>query len=105
MDDLLVLLEVHQTASDSGRTVLARAWMALWCCQRARLANCATTSGPGVGPARSFVDVRVLCHQCGREEVGEQLRDARWLVVMDPVRGGEPLDAVQIGHVIAVGLG
>lgn len=39
------------------------------------------------------------------EKVGEQLRDARWLIVMDPVRRGQALNAVQVGYVIVVWLG
>jgi len=40
------------------------------------------------------------------EKVGEQLVDALGLVVMDPVRSvGQPFDAVQVGHVVVVGLG
>jgi hypothetical protein len=42
----------------------------------------------------------------GSEEVDEQLCDALGLVVMDPMRGvGQALDAVEVGHVIAVRLG
>jgi hypothetical protein len=42
----------------------------------------------------------------GGEEVGEQLGDALVLVVVDPVRGaGQALDPVEVGHVVAVGLG
>ena len=44
--------------------------------------------------------------QGGGEEVDKQLVDAFSLVVVDPVRGvGQPLDAVQVGHVVVVGLG
>src|SRR4249919_2243734 len=40
------------------------------------------------------------------EEVSEQLRDALGFVVVDPVRGvGQALDAVEVGHVVVVGLG
>jgi hypothetical protein len=40
------------------------------------------------------------------EEVDEQLGNALRLVVMDPVRRlGQALDAVQVGHVVAIGLG
>ena len=40
------------------------------------------------------------------EEVDEQLVDALGLVVVDPVRGvGQALDAVEVGHVVVVGLG
>jgi hypothetical protein len=39
-------------------------------------------------------------------EVDEQLIDAFSLVVMDPVRRvGQALDAVEVGHVVALGLG
>ena len=42
----------------------------------------------------------------GGEEVDEQLVDALGLVVVDPVRGvGQALDAVEVGHVVVVGLG
>ena len=42
----------------------------------------------------------------GGEEVDEQLCDALGRVVMHPVRGAEQaLDAVQVGHVVVVGLG
>ena len=42
----------------------------------------------------------------GGEELDQQLVDALGLVVVDPVRGvGQALDAVEVGHVIAVGLG
>jgi hypothetical protein len=42
----------------------------------------------------------------GGEKVGEQLVDALVLVVMDPVRGvGQALDAVEVGHVVVLGLG
>src|SRR5713101_9182635 len=48
----------------------------------------------------------VLGWQGGGEKVDEQLVDALSLVVMDPMRRvGQPLDAVQVGHVIVVGLG
>ena len=41
-----------------------------------------------------------------REEVDEQLVDAFSLVVMHPVRRvGQALHAVEVGYVIAVGLG
>ena len=44
--------------------------------------------------------------QGGGEKVDEQLVDALSLVVMDPVRGvGQALDAVEVGHVVVVGLG
>jgi hypothetical protein len=40
------------------------------------------------------------------EEVDEQLVDAFSLVVVDPVRRvGQALDAVEVGHVVVVGLG
>jgi hypothetical protein len=40
------------------------------------------------------------------EEVDEELCHALGLVVMDPVRGvGQALDAVKVGHIVAVGLG
>ena len=42
----------------------------------------------------------------GGEEVDQQLVDALGLVVVDPVRGvGQALDAVEVGHVVVVGLG
>jgi hypothetical protein len=42
----------------------------------------------------------------GGEEFGEQLVDALGLVVVDPVGGAGPaLDAVQVGHVVVLGLG
>src|ERR671931_12333 len=41
----------------------------------------------------------------GSEEVDEQLVDVLGLVVVDPVRGvGQALDAVEVGHVVVVGL-
>ena len=44
--------------------------------------------------------------QGGGEKVGEQLVDALSLVVVHPVRGvGQALDAVEVGHVVVVGLG
>jgi hypothetical protein len=44
--------------------------------------------------------------QCGGEELGEQLRDALVLVVVDPVRRiGKTLDAVEVRHVIVSWLG
>jgi hypothetical protein len=44
--------------------------------------------------------------QGGGEELVEPSGDSLGLVVMDPVRGvGQALDAVEIGHVVAVGLG
>ena len=47
----------------------------------------------------------ILGWAAGGEEVDEQLCDALGLVV-DPVRGvGQALDAVEIGHIVAVGLG
>jgi len=46
-----------------------------------------------------------LAGRAGRK-VGEQLVDALRLVVMDPVGGvGQALDAVQVRHVVVVGLG
>jgi hypothetical protein len=48
----------------------------------------------------------VLAWLGGGEKVGEQLGDALSLVVMDPVRGvGQALDAVEVGHVVVLGLG
>jgi hypothetical protein len=48
----------------------------------------------------------VLGWQGGGEEVDEQLVDAFSLVVMHPMRRvGQALDAIQVGHVSAVGLG
>src|SRR5439155_24682786 len=42
----------------------------------------------------------------GGEEVDEQLCDALRLVVMDPMRRvGQAHDAVEVGHIVAVGLG
>src|SRR5437764_3722701 len=42
----------------------------------------------------------------GSEIVDQQLRDARRLVVMHPMRRvGQALDAIQVGYVVAVGLG
>jgi hypothetical protein len=42
----------------------------------------------------------------GSEEVDQQLCDALGLVVMDPMRGvRQALDAVEVGHVVAVRLG
>src|SRR5690349_14305327 len=44
--------------------------------------------------------------QGGGEEVDEQRVDALGLVVVDPVRGvGQPLDALEVGHVLVVGFG
>src|SRR5215469_3016473 len=44
--------------------------------------------------------------QGGGEKVGEQLVDALRRVVMHPVRGaGQALDAVEVGHVVVLGLG
>jgi hypothetical protein len=48
----------------------------------------------------------VLGWQGGGEEVDEQLVDTFSLVVMHPMRRlGQALDAVEVGHVSAVGLG
>jgi len=48
----------------------------------------------------------VLGWQGGGEKVGDQLRDALSLVVMDPMRGvGQALDPVEVGHIVVVGLG
>src|SRR4029077_13561632 len=42
----------------------------------------------------------------GGEEVAKQLVDAFSLVVMDPVRcARQALDAVEVGHIVVVGLG
>jgi hypothetical protein len=42
----------------------------------------------------------------GGEEVNKQLIDALSLVVMDPVRAvGQALDAVEVGHILVLGLG
>ena len=44
--------------------------------------------------------------RAGAKKSIEQLVDALGLVVMDPVRGvGQALDAVEVGHVVVVGLG
>ena len=44
--------------------------------------------------------------QRGGEKLGEQLVDAVSLVVMDPMGGaGQPLDAVEVGYVVVLGLG
>jgi nitroimidazol reductase NimA-like FMN-containing flavoprotein (pyridoxamine 5'-phosphate oxidase superfamily) len=44
--------------------------------------------------------------QSGGEKVGEQPVDALSLVVMDPMGGvGQALDAVEVGHIVMVGLG
>ena len=44
--------------------------------------------------------------QGGGEEVREQLVDPLGLVVMDPVRGvRQALDAIEVGHIVVVGLG
>ena len=58
----------------------------------------------------SVADICSSCHVVdvarGREEVDQQLVDALGLVVVDPVRGvGQALDAVEVGHVVVVGLG
>jgi hypothetical protein len=48
----------------------------------------------------------VLGGQGGGEEVDEQLVDAFRLVVMDSMRRvSQALDAIQVGHVVVVGLG
>ena len=48
----------------------------------------------------------VLCRQGGGEKVGDELGDARSLVVVNPVRGvGQALDAVEVGHVVVIGFG
>ena len=50
--------------------------------------------------------VRIPSAAGGGEEVGEELCDALGLVVVDPMRGvGQALDAVEVGHIVAVGLG
>ena len=50
--------------------------------------------------------LRVRSRLGGREELDEQLVDLLGLVVVDPVRGvGQALDAVEVGHVVVVGLG
>src|SRR6478672_13672312 len=47
-----------------------------------------------------------MCLCAGGEEVDKQLVDAFRLVVMHPVRGvGQALHAVEVGYVVAVGLG
>src|SRR4051795_1702396 len=70
--------------------------------------------GPTALPssARSVADMATICALLrrrllsGSEEVDEQLVDAFRLVVMDPVRRvGQALDAVEVGYVVAVGLG
>jgi hypothetical protein len=68
--------------------------------------------GPVRKPAVARVEslgrrrLAVLGWAGGGEEVGEQLCDALSLVVVDPMRGvGQALDAVEVGHVVAVGLG
>ena len=66
------------------------------------------------GAVRDLGEVRLrdegarsaLSWQRGGEKVGEQLVDALSSVVMDPVRGvGQALDAVEVGHIVALGLG
>jgi hypothetical protein len=57
-------------------------------------------------PALVEVSRSVLARPSGGEKVGEQLGDALSRVVMHPVRRAEQaLDAVQVGHVVVVGLG
>jgi hypothetical protein len=52
----------------------------------------------------SRTSLQRLCR--GGEEVDQQLVDALGLVVMHPVRRvGQALHAVEVGHVVAVGLG
>jgi len=44
--------------------------------------------------------------QRGGEKLGEQLVDSVSLVVMDPMGGvGQPLDAVEVGYIVVLGLG
>jgi hypothetical protein len=48
----------------------------------------------------------VLGWQGWGEEIDEQLGDPLRLIVMDPMRrAGQALDAVQVGHIVVVGLG
>jgi hypothetical protein len=59
------------------------------------------------GSSGYLADVRrPLGRAGGTEEVNEQLCDALSLVVMDPMRRlGQALDAVEVGHIVVVGLG
>ena len=71
---------------------------------RQRLARTTLSASRSSGARRSLLSVLA---RLGRgEKVGEQLCDALGRVVMHPVRRAEQaLDAVQVGHVVVVGLG
>src|SRR6187399_672621 len=78
---------------------------------RTPAAICLTAPSAPPSGSRSAADTRLRPsarrRRAGRsEEVDEQLVDALGLVVVDPVRGvGQALDAVEVGHVVGVGLG
>jgi hypothetical protein len=68
------------------------------------MASRSTTSARAFGARRSLLVSP--CRLGGGEKVGEQLCDALGRVVMHPVRRAEQaLDAVQVGHIVVVGLG
>src|SRR6185437_9780951 len=61
---------------------------------------------PNPPPGSARAGRSVLGWQRRGEELGEQLRDALGFVVVHPVRGvRQPLDAVQVGDVVAIRLG
>jgi hypothetical protein len=76
-----------------------------------------STVGPGSGPVNTLIRIGVIsvrqsgCSsglgwQRGGEKLGEQLVDSVSLVVMDPMGGaGQPLDAVEVGYIVVLGLG
>src|SRR5439155_22964125 len=69
-------------------------------------AICQSTRSAGVGDPYGHGSTKTwrLCR--GGEEVDKQLVDAFGLVVMHPVRRvGQALHAVEVGYVVAVGLG
>ena len=78
-------------------------------CRSATLATAssrAAISSPARAPGTRRSPWSVPGWPGGGEEVDEQLVDALSLVVVHPVRGvGQPLDAVEVGHVVVVGLG
>jgi hypothetical protein len=72
----------------------------------ARASSGAAISSSTRAPGARRSPWSVLGWQGGGEKIGEQLGDALSLVVMDPMRGvGQALDAVEVRHVVVVGLG
>jgi hypothetical protein len=101
----------NKIATAPTRTDLSRPLYSLTTCandQHRTRPGSSMPSIPGQHPTEWLPRSHSAVHgwQGGGEEVGEQLRDALSLVVMDPVRCvGQPLDPVEIGHIVMVRLG